>query len=328
MWRILRRRGRSYRPSRKLLGHRLRHWRYDCHISVHSINSQALKGSIRSPAANNGTYGLRPSSFRLPVSGWCATMLGSDAIIPVTGPLSTSLGGIELFMKTILAAKPWLTEPSLLPLPWKEEEPSIPQDEKLKIAILWDDGVVKPHPPVTRALTDVSNKLKSFSNIEVIDWKPYKHDEAWSIIASLYFCDGGAEEREAIDSSGEPWRLLSEHIIKDNQYCKRHSIEDLWFWQGKRDEYRTEYAKLWNSTAADVILCPVGPGAAPLLDTTKWWGYTSQWNLLDYPALVFPVSKVDPQVDMADASYKPRNAKDEYNLKLCECLHAHRRLPY
>ena len=259
-------------------------------------------------------------------------MAGSDHIISVAGPLSTSLGGIKLFMKTIIAAKPWLLEPSLLPFPWKEEETYFPSDKKLKIAILWDDGVVKPHPPVTRALNEVSTKLKSLPNVEVIDWKPYKHDEAWTIISSLYFCDGAAEEREAIDASGEPWRPLSNHIIKDNENCKEHSIKDLWFWQRKRDSYRAEYSNLWNSTATgktsdgaladmvDVILCPAGPGAAPLLDTAKWWGYTSQWNLLDYPALVFPVSKVDPQVDVADDSYQPRNAKDEYNWKLCECL--------
>ena len=256
-------------------------------------------------------------------------MAGADSIVPVIGPLSTSLGGINLFMKTLIASKPWLTDPSLLPLPWKEEETSFQPNEKLKIAILWDDGVVKPHPPVTRALTEVSRKLQSLPSVEVVDWKPYKHDEAWSIIASLYFCDGGAQENEAIECSGEPWRPLSKHIIKDNEFCKKHSIHDLWFWHKKRDAYRAEYARLWNSTstsdetlegAVDVILCPAGPGAAPLLDTSKWWGYTSQWNLLDYPALVFPVSKVNPQVDTVDGSYQTRNAKDEYNWKLCESL--------
>jgi amidase len=40
----------------------------------------------------------------------------------------------------------------------------------------------------------------------------------------------------------------------------------------------------------DVILCPAGPGVAPPLDCAKYWGYTSLWNLLDWPALVFPVS--------------------------------------
>jgi len=65
-----------------------------------------------------------------------------------------------------------------------------------------------------------------------------------------------------------------------------------------------------------VILCPVGPGAAPPLDCAKYWGYTAQWNILDYPAIVFPVTKVDLEADRVDESYEPMNAKDEYNHKL------------
>ena len=257
-------------------------------------------------------------------------MAGSDHIIPVIGPLSTSLEGIKVFMRTIIAAKPWLYEPSLLPLPWKEGAAAIEPGSKLKVAVLWDDGVVKPHPPVTRALREVSERLKALPNVEVVDWEPYEHEEAWSIIASLYFCDGAAEETASIDASGEPWLPLSTNIIKDNPYVKRHTMEELWFWQGKREAYRSEYARRWNETGrrrsptaepeemVDVILCPVGPSAAPLLNTAKWWGYTSQWNLLDYPALVFPVSKVDPTIDLTDRSYTPRNEKDRYNWDLCE----------
>jgi amidase len=68
----------------------------------------------------------------------------------------------------------------------------------------------------------------------------------------------------------------------------------------------------------DVILCPAGPGVAPKLDTAKWWGYTSQWNLLDYPALIFPVDKVDVEKDTLKEAYEPRNEKDKYNWDLWE----------
>lgn len=98
----------------------------------------------------------------------------------------------------------------------------------------------------------------------------------------------------------------------------------------RRDAYRTEYAKLWNSTATaksangelegmvDVILCPVGPGVAPKIDTAKWWGYTSQWNVLDYPALVFPVDQVDLAQDSVKEHHTPRNEKDKWNWDLWE----------
>jgi len=42
-----------------------------------------IGGSIRSPAANNGVFGLRPTSFRLPLDGFAATMLGQEQIVPV-----------------------------------------------------------------------------------------------------------------------------------------------------------------------------------------------------------------------------------------------------
>ena len=110
-----------------------------------------------------------------------------------------------------------------------------------------------------------------------------------------------------------------------------------------RDEYRTEYAQStvgilfyriflltpvteWNSTATrvdradmvDVILCPASPGVASLIGTSRYWCYTSQWNLLDYPALAFPVSVVDLERDVRDDAYVPMNEQDAYNHGLCK----------
>lgn len=62
----------------------------------------------------------------------------------------------------------------------------------------------------------------------------------------------------------------------------------------------------------DVILCPYLPTPAPLLETTRYWGYTSIWNLLDYPAAVFPVTSVDPEIDEDTSEYSPRNDMDEW----------------
>jgi len=271
---------------------------------------------------------MKPTSGRLPMRGLTATQEGEEQIVPTIGPLSTSLEGCKLFIKTIIDANPWYKEPTLLPFPWKEEE--FFKGKKLKVGVLWDDGVVKPHPPITRALKQVVDKLKGKPNIEIVEWKPYKHDLAWELIANLYFSDGGADEAEAINSSGEPWRPLTKHILTDNPHCQPHSISSMWAATLKRDAYRAEYASLWNSTATfvgpngdlegmvDVILSPVGPGAAPKIDTAKWWGYTSQWNLLDYPALVFPVDRVDVVKDGEKVEYESRNEKDAFNWGLWE----------
>lgn len=142
-----------------------------------------IGGSIRSPAANNGLYGFKPTSYRLPVTGWSATMAGQEQIVACIGPLSTSLEGVKLFLKTVIAAKPWLKEPSLLPFEWKDTSKLwVKGEKKLKIAVLWDDGIVKPHPPITRALKEVVSRLRASENVEVVGWTPYKHDLSWEII--------------------------------------------------------------------------------------------------------------------------------------------------
>lgn len=289
-----------------------------------------MTGSIRSPAANNGLYGLKPTAFRVPTDGWSSTPPGADPIPTVIGPLSTSLEGLKIFMKTVLEPKSWLCEPALIPLPWNATF-SINPSQPLKIAVLWHDNIVRPHPPITRALHSVVSLVRKVPNVSVVDWKPHLHDEAWAIVSSLYFTDGGEEDASTIASSGEPWRPLTKWIIQQNPCVKKLNPKELWYWLEEREAYRQEYAKVWNETATgrnndtgeqegvvDAILCPVGPGVAPRHNTARYWGYTSQWNLLDYPAVVFPVDKVDKTKDRAETRYEPMTHVDRDNWKLCK----------
>ena len=207
---------------------------------------------------------------------------------------------------------------------WRELLDPGGRQEEAKAAVLWSDGVVKPHAPVVRALKDVSEKLKSIAAVEIAKCKSYRHDRAWEILSSLYFADGAKEEKEAIEASGEPWRPLSRFIITEQPCCTELSVAELWSWTMKREAYWATYTGLWNKlavdgdtdTAADVSLCPVGPGAAPLLNQARYWGYTSQWNLLDYPALVFPMTRVDQEKDQAEVDHEPTNEQDDFNHKL------------
>ncbi|KAI1452731.1 amidase [Annulohypoxylon moriforme] len=291
--------------------------------SILGIGSD-IGGSIRSPAANNGVFGYKPTTLRLPADGWTVAMHGAESILGTMGPLSTSLEGLRLFSKVIIDQKPWLKQPNLAAMDWKDTAELFP-NKKLRVGVIYSDNVVRPHPPILRALTELVGKLKQSPNIEIVDWSPWKHDLAWSIIASLYFADGGADVTAAIESSGEPWLPLSKFILVDNPCVKEHTIASLWEAASAREEYRTKYAQLWNETAEsspdahpiDVILCPTGPGVAPKLETSKYWGYTSQWNLLDYPAIVFPVAdKVDTSQREKPfeypEGYEPLGEEDKY----------------
>lgn len=70
----------------------------------------------------------------------------------------------------------------------------------------------------------------------------------------------------------------------------------------------------------DVIFCPAGPGPAPPLNGSKYWGCTSQWNLLDYPAVVLPVTTFDSTVDQWPKDWTALNEQDQYNRDLCRLI--------
>lgn len=77
------------------------------------------------------------------------------------------------------------------------------------------------------------------------------------------------------------------------------SISDTFQLNTQRDAFRLKLLNHWNETKnrtasgrpIDAIISPVAPSLAPKHNATRWWGYTSYWNLADYPAAVFPVGQ-------------------------------------
>ena len=83
-------------------------------------------------------------------------------------------------METVMRQEPWVLEPWLLAIPWNAEQPFGPS-RKLRVAVMWDDGVVQPHPPIRRALEETVSRLGQDSNVEVSEWTPWKHEYAWDL---------------------------------------------------------------------------------------------------------------------------------------------------
>ncbi|KIL86925.1 hypothetical protein FAVG1_09478 [Fusarium avenaceum] len=273
-----------------------------------------IGGSIRCPAAHNGLYGFKPTLKRISTMGARAAMIGKETISSTPGPMTVDRETLELFMKVALASKPWLTDPSLTAKEWTPYK----FDRPLKVAIQWWDGVVQPHPPMTRALKEVAEACRK-AGMEVVDWdcEPLDHKLGWEILSALYWPDGGKEALDLMEAAGEPILPLTKFIIQEQPSVKNLNMHELWELCIKRDNYRAAYAKAWSYTAndggreVDVIICPPFPGAAAPHDQSRYWGYTSHWNLLDYPAAVFPVTKVDPLKDSKDVDYVPKNDQDK-----------------
>ncbi|CRG82703.1 Putative amidase C550,07 [Talaromyces islandicus] len=247
-----------------------------------------IGGSIRVPSAFNGVYGFKPSIGRMPHSGLSGLSDGMQNIIGVIGPLALSLEDIELFCVAALKNDPWKYEPALLDIPWKREV-DIPK--KLKVGIMWSDGVVQPHPPITRALKQVVAELQNQGHT-IIDWNPQLHHSIYDVTNEAYFLDGGAEYHQTLKDGNEPPVPIVKWLL-DEKGKHHYTIEESWRVNRDLEKLRTMYALQWNNHDVDAIICPANPSVASVHDESRYWGYTSVWNALDYPAVIFPVSRVE-----------------------------------
>ena len=159
------------------------------------------------------------------MSGMSMAMAGAESILAILGPMCASQRDIEMWMSSTLGTEPWKRDHTLVAIPWRQ--PTL--GKKIRVAIMWDDGVVVPHPPVTRALKEVKAAMEKYPDqFEITEWKALNHAAGWDIIAGLYFMDGAAQDTQAMADSGEPWDPLTEFIIKENKHVKDHTITEAW----------------------------------------------------------------------------------------------------
>jgi amidase len=150
-----------------------------------------IGGSIRIPAAFNGLYGIRPSSGRLPYEGMANSMDGQNSILSVVGPLATSVGALKLVIKSLLSQQPWLHDPLVAEIPWRDEKEQEVLDivkagsgGQLVFAIMHDDGFVRPQPPIRRALDVVVKTIEKLGH-KVVDWNPPAHARCNELVVYL-----------------------------------------------------------------------------------------------------------------------------------------------
>lgn len=107
-------------------------------------------------------------------------MPGVDTIIASTGPICRSSRDIDLFNSALFSTKPYLSNSSLIPIPWAPV--ALPAKRKLRIGWMRHDGVVLPQPPMLRGMEWARKKLEAAGNVEIVDFEPYEHQYAWDLV--------------------------------------------------------------------------------------------------------------------------------------------------
>ncbi|PLB55430.1 amidase [Aspergillus steynii IBT 23096] len=281
-----------------------------------------IGGSVRIPAVFNGLYGLRPSAGRVPYEGAANSMDGQSTILSVIGPLAATARSLKLLFKAVLSQQPWYHDPLVLELPWRDEieketraliEKSKSGSSPLAFGLMNHNGVVRPHPPIARAMKIVEQTLTRLGH-KIIEWNPPSHAIAHQLARETYNLDGGADLGHHFGLSGEdqPYQVIVEP-------GPQKSASEIAVLNVQKREYQKQYMDYWNSTAeltgsgrpVDGVICPAAPHAAVLPCKYDHVGYTSFVNLLDYTSVVFPVTRADKNIDVSQPGTGFLNEMDQ-----------------
>ncbi|OAG36140.1 hypothetical protein AYO21_09680 [Fonsecaea monophora] len=261
-----------------------------------------IAGSIRIPSALCGVYGFRPTSCRLPYKGIMLAGGGQESVRCVVGPLANNIDDLELMMRTVLDQSPYEVETSLVPLPWRPERALTPQT--LSVGVMVDDGIVRPSPPLRRAMEMAQEKLKA-TGVRLVPWIGHRHDELRPLLYELCFSDNASVQKGLLAETQEPWLKLTKRAMG---LGREMDIHEIWRLHELRNTIREEYHAKMKQLGIDVILSPAVNQVAVLTEDFTYGFYTGLYNILDFPAAVFPTKLVsDAHLDVEDPNAQPRN---------------------
>ncbi|KAF4310423.1 Amidase [Botryosphaeria dothidea] len=278
-----------------------------------------IGGSVRGPAGFCGIYGFKPTCYTLPMEGFLPHGFAAELnVLCSTGPMCTSLRDMDFFMRLVLSTQPHLSDPLVFPTPWTGAKTPLPAHRPLQIGLMLTDGAITPQPPVTRALRWAQQRLAPLSTVALKPYVPHRAAHAMQLIRRMYWPDGGAAVRRALQAGGEPMHALTQHVLADAEAPAELSATQVSAQRVERDAFRRAFARDWREQDVDVVLCPVFVGPACAHDSALYWNYTALWNFVDYPGAVFPTPVV------AGRKGEERYGEAEAGVLSEECAHVRR----
>lgn len=233
--------------------------------------------------------------------------------------MASTLDTIHLAIKSVVDLKPWEYDARCTPMPWRADIYDDARSRPLVLGVLVDDGVARPHPPVTRVLQQAMQALAAAGHT-IVAWNGDLHAECIELMDEFYTADGGEDIRAAVMAGGEPF---IPHVKKLVNRGPPVSVYEYWQLNRRKWALQQAYLRKWDAVRApdgrpvDAVLLPPMPHAAVPHGGCRWVGYTKVWNVLDYTALVIPAGEVvERDLDAPWDDSTPRGEVDRWSLDL------------
>ncbi|MEM1413485.1 MAG: amidase family protein [Myxococcota bacterium] len=273
-----------------------------------------IGGSIRTPAALCGVFGLKPTVDRWSNVGSRGLLPGQELVRSQIGPMARSVRDLALLMATLDAPSMTPHDPRVPPVPTRR-----PPERPLVVGYYEDDGFLTPAASVRRAVREAAEALDR-AGCRVERFTPPNVEEiVWLYFAGLS-ADGLATLDEALAGEAliDPIKTVGRlahmprrarqglaramGLMQETRVEKligalgEKRVKELWDLTARRTELKLEEQRAWDRAGVDVVLSPVyATPACPIgmsHDFTLGFASVSRYNFLDRPAGVVPVSRV------------------------------------
>ncbi|KAK9479051.1 amidase signature domain-containing protein [Lipomyces japonicus] len=285
-------------------------------------------GSVRVPSHFSGCYTVRSSYGRIPRAGNSAAIKGQDGITQIHSPMARTFEDLKYIFKVLIDLKPWEYDYTVHPIPWRE----VTLPSRMKVGVIYDDGIITPSPACARALQLTIDALKKQGH-EIVEFSPPSPLEGLRIATQLIVADAGDMALSQIGAwepydKGVTWlfrvarlpRIIKkiyawwyENVKGDHvtafllrDWNRKTMIEHMGLvWD--REGYKSQYFRAWKDSGIDFLVTV--PNATPALPHDGMYnaygnvGYSTMFNLADYSAGVMPVTKVDKELDKLPESF-------------------------
>ncbi len=277
-----------------------------------------IGGSIRIPAHFCGVYGLKPTLDRWSNRGSIGAILGQEVVRSQIGVLARSQRDLSLAWRSVDPRAMARSDPRVPPL--RAGDPIDVDLSGLTIGYVDDDPFLAPVPSIQRAIRRACDVL-SAAGAAVVPHRPVSSDDLVYLWLAALGADGLRTMDAALDGEEaipqlKPARALNQlpplarraaatvaeqlgerRVARLLTSVGEKGVDELWRLTQRRTELRNEEFDRWARGRLDALICP--PHVVPALphrdsgDFILSLGSTFRWSLLDFPAGVAPITRVE-----------------------------------